>query len=150
MEKGCSSAGTKNGIEIKKEQWKVQFETKFVHPNCYVFGVTTIPDRKEEIACVAKHKAKDYMKAHQLLGHRRDKLLGTCERMHWNLSNGHPNACEDCLIAKDRRMILNRESKTDATKAGEKIMIDISSVKINDKKSTKRFWLLVLDEATDM
>ncbi len=47
-------------------------------------------------------------------------------------------------------MNLNRESKTHATKASERIMMDISLVKINEKKSTKRFWLLVVDEATDM
>ncbi len=110
MEKACSTAETKNGIEIKKGQWKVQFETKFGTPNGHVFGVTIIPDRSKEIAYIAKHELKDYMKAHQLLGHPgRGKLLGTCERMHWNLSKRDPNTCEDCLITKAQRVNLNRE-----------------------------------------
>ncbi len=94
-----------------------------------MFGATIIPDRSKEIAFVAKHKVKDYMKVHQRLGHPgRDKLLGTC-----------PNACEDCLIAKAQRMNLSRESKTYGIKVGKKIMINISLVNINNKKSTKRF-----------
>ncbi len=88
MEKGCSTAGRKNGIEIKEGLWKVHFKTKFGTPTGHVFGFTIIHDKEKEIVVVAKHKAKEYLKAHQLLGPPgRDQLLGSCKQLHWNLSN---------------------------------------------------------------
>ncbi len=58
----------------------------------------------EEIAFVTKQEVKNYMKVHQLLGHSgRDKLLGSC-----NASNAVKSACDNCFIAKTRRMNFNR------------------------------------------
>ena len=45
---------------------------------------------------------------------------------------------------------MNKESKNKLTVPGEKLMIDISSIKTKNKKKVSKFWLLVVDEATSM
>lgn len=152
MEKDCAVSGSKDGIEIKKGQWSMKFQTKFGTQQGHVFGTTIIPASGDATAFIAGARtSKKYMEVHQLLGHPgRDKLLGTCERLNWKLTGEEPSTCEDCLIGKARRMNMNKESKNRSTKPGERIMIDISSVKSKDQRKIGRFWLLVVDEATDM
>ena len=151
MEKGCSVSGSKEGIEIRKGQWSMNFDTKFGTPHGHVFGTTIVPQRETEMAFIATKPNKNYMEVHQLLGHPgREKLLGTCKRLQWNLSQADAHACEDCLVAKARRANLNKVSKNHSTKPGERIMIDISSIKDKNHSKIGRFWLLVVDKATDM
>ena len=152
IEKNCSVSGSKEGIEIRKGKWTMKFDTKFGTPHGHVFGTRINPMKGNETAFLANTKVnKNYMKVHQLLGHPgRDKLMGTCDRMNWKLTAETTSTCEDCMIGKARRMNLNKESKNRSTTPGERIMIDISSVKSKDKQKIGRFWLLVVDEATDM
>ena len=151
MERNFSVIGTKEGIEIKKGEWKLRFNTKFGTPKGHVFGACILPENENELAHVNMKTILNYEKAHQLLGHPgRNKLIGTSERLNWNLSDRHASECEDCLKGKARRTNLNKESKNYSTKAGERLMIDISSIKTNNDKKIGRFWLLVVDEATDM
>ncbi len=91
-----------------------------------------------------------YEDAHQLLGHSgRNKLVGTSERLNWNLSNPVINQCEDCLKGKANRLRLNQEAGSLSKLPGEHLMIDISSVKSKERRVGK-FWFLVVDEATSM
>ena len=46
---------------------------------------------------------------------------------------------------------MSKDSGSKSEKPGERLMIDISSVKSGHrKKQTKKFWLLVIDQATNM
>ena len=94
----------------------------------------------------------DYMKAHGILGHPgRDLLLGTAGKLGWTLSEKNDKNCKDCMKGKAKRMAINKEAKNKSTIAGERIMIDISSVKSEEEmKRVGKFWLLMVDEATDM
>ncbi len=125
------------------------FNTRIGTPKGHVFATTMIPENRIDSECAnlsIKHE-----EAHQLLGHPgRKKLLGTLERLNWNLSNPKTNQCEDCLKGKANQMRLNQESTNQSKKAGERLMIDISSVKSKEKKKVGKFWLLVVDEATNM
>ncbi len=47
-------------------------------------------------------------------------------------------------------MNVNKESQNKTTDPGERLMIDISSIKTSGKEQIGNFWLLVVDEATDM
>ena len=48
------------------------------------------------------------------------------------------------------RKKMNKLTNTQAKTAGERIMIDTSSVRINKKSGIKKYWLLIVDEATGM
>jgi hypothetical protein len=149
MEKGYSVVGSKEGITLQKDSWLMKFDRKVGTPRGHVFATTLIPATNYEIAQV--NLPIGYEKAHQLLGHPgQNKLLGTAERLGWILAAKTEKECEDCLKGKARRLNLNKEAKNKSIKAGERLMIDISSVKNSDKKQVGRYWLLIVDEATDM
>ena len=116
-----------------------------------MFGGTIVPEIGNEIGQVNIRQRLDYERAHQILGHPgRNKLIGTTERLHWHLNEKHSESCEDCLKGKAKRLNINKESKNNSTKPGERLMIDTSSIKTKNNKKVGRFWLLVVDEATDM
>ena len=151
MEKNCSVIGTKNGIVLEKGNWKANFNVRFGTPKGHVFGATIIPENNNEMGQVNLRQRLDYERAHQILGHPgRNKLIGTTERLDWHLNEKHAENCEDCLKGKARRLNVNKISKNQSKNPGERIMIDISSVKTKNNKKVGRFWLLVVDEATDM
>ena len=151
MEKNISVIGTKTGIVLEKGTWKVNFDVKFGTPKGHVFGATIVPEIENEMVQINIRQRLDYVRAHQMLGHPgRNKLLGTTERLHWHLNERHAESCEDCLKGKAKRLNVNKESKNHSKIPGERLMIDISSVKTKNNKKVGRFWLLVVDEATDM
>lgn len=151
IEKDFTVHGSKQGIEIRKGSSSMQFDEKFGTTKGHIFGTTIIP--LSATALVTGIKAdKTHEEAHQILGHPgKDLVNGTSNRLGWKLigeDKGIP--CEECMIAKARRSNLNQIAKNPSTTPGERIMIDTSSVKTKDDKQRGRFWLLVVDEATNM
>jgi hypothetical protein len=148
MDKGFSIAGSKEGITLNKDDWSLLFDKKVGTPRGHVFGTTMIPNGTE---MAQVNLTVGYKQAHEILGHPgRNKLLGTTERLKWPIGEKSVIECEACLKGKAHRLKMNKEAKNKASQAGERIMIDISSVKNKDNKKCGRFWLLIVDEATDM
>ena len=134
---------------MKRENWRLKFDTKIGTTRGYIIGTTMIPEADLTRNLLDPNLA--YEKAHALLGHPgRNYLIGTAKRMNWSLSAQVAHECEDCLLGKARRMNMNKESTNKATRPGERLMIDISSIKTKKKKRIGKYWLLVVDEATDM
>ncbi len=144
MEKNFHVDGTNKGIKIQKGDWTMLFNTRIGTPKGHVYASTMIPENENDFE--SANVIIGHEDAHQLLGHPgRNKLFGTSESLKWNLSNQVLNQCEDCLKGKANRMRLNQEAT-----AGERLMIDISSVKSKEKKKVGKYWLLVIDKATNM
>ena len=57
--------------------------------------------------------------------------------------------CEDCSHAKDKRKNMSTDSGPKSTIPGKRICFDISSVHQKIYGGSK-FWLLILDQCTDM
>ena len=149
MEKGVSVIGGKNGIDLKKENWTMKFDTKIGTTKGYIFATTMVPD--DDLIQNRVNPVMAYEKAHEILGHPgKNKLIGTAKRLNWSLSARVAHECESCLLGKAMRLRMNKESKNKAKEAGERLMIDISSIKSTTKKRIGKYWLLVVDEATDM
>lgn len=150
MEKDFKVTGSKEGMDIKKGRYTLRFSTKFGNAKNHVFGTTILPSTS--VALVTETASeKTFDKAHQLLGHPgKELLVNTAKRLGWKLTGEKDVPCEECMIAKARRTNLNKNAKNPSTTPGERIMIDISSVKNKDHEKSGRFWLLVVDEATDM
>jgi len=149
MEKGYSVVGSKDGITLQKENWSMNFDRKIGTPRGHVFATTLIPSTNYEIAHI--NIPIRYEKAHEILGHPgQNKLIGTADRLGWTLAAKVEQECEDCLKGKARRLNLNKESKNKANRPGERLMIDISTIKSTKNKRVGRYWLLIVDEATDM
>ena len=150
MEKDFTIIGSKQGIEIKKGKSSMLFHEKFGTAKGHIFGTTISP--VSALALVSNTKIqKTFEEAHQVLGHPEKKLIqGTSNRLGWKLMGEDMTACEECLIAKARRTNLPKTAKNPSKTPGERIMIDISSVRNKENIKSGRFWLLVVDEATNM
>ena len=149
MDKGFQVDGNHKGINILKENWSMRFDKRIGTPKGHVFAITMLPEGifDREMA----NLTIPYEDAHQLLGHPgKNKLIGTSERLKWTLHKQTQDDCSDCLIGKAKRMKLNKESTNQSRVPGERLMIDISSVKTKDSKRIGKYWLLLVDEATSM
>jgi len=150
MEKDFKVVGSKEGIEIKKGGSLLKFHEKFGTTKGHVFGATISPLSQTALISGTK-TTMTYTQAHQALGHPgRNLLIGTSKKLGWTLTGEDTIKCESCMISKARRANLPREAKNQSTTPGERIMIDISSVKSTGNSTSGRFWLLVVDEATSM
>jgi hypothetical protein len=61
---------------------------------------------------------------------------------------GELKVCEDCALAKVRQKNLNQDWKGGSQTPGERVYLDISSIR--DKSyGGSRFWVLIVDDYTD-
>ena len=149
MDKGFQVDGNSKGITVQKQEWKMRFDKRIGTPKGHVFAITMLPNRTEDYEMA--NVTVQYEDAHNLLGHPgRNKLIGTSERLKWTLAKQLTADCSDCLVGKAKRMKLNKESHNQSKVPGERLMIDISSVKTQNSNRIGKYWLLVVDEATSM
>jgi len=150
MDKGCLIIGSKSGISLSKnDKIILTFHDRFGDSKGHVFG-TTIESLAATALVSGTSTNKTYDQAHQVLGHPgKELMIATSKRLKWKLDGDTELPCEECLIAKAKRANVPKIAKHYATKPGERIMIDTSSVRSQDHVSG-RFWLLVVDEATNM
>ncbi len=149
MDKGFLVDGNNKGITVQKQEWTMKFDRRIGTPKGHVFAITMMPEgtNEREMANVTMQ----YEDAHKRLGHPgKNKLIGTSDRLKWTLTKQTADDCSDCLVGKAKRMKLNKQSENQSKVPGERLMIDISSVKAKSNKRVGKYWLLVVDEATSM
>ena len=76
-----------------------------------------------------------------------DTVKRTAEYYEWATKNNFEN-CEDCAMAKSRQANMNKERVERAKERGERLFVDISSTE-HESFGKARFWLLIVDDATD-
>ena len=81
--------------------------------------------------------------------------METAKKNQWIIDpEGKNDPCQSCLIAKAKREVINKESDNKSSIPGERLMIDISSIRgrHQEKKKVrgKCLWLLIVDKATSM
>ena len=78
------------------------------------------------------------------------QLRDTAKQMGITIS-GKPTYCKSCMISKARQKNLNKVPNEDklSTTPGERLYFDISSV-TQPSIGGNKFWLLIVDDATDM
>ena len=105
-----------------------------------------------QCALVLKERTQvKYDDLHSFLGHiGEEQVCATAKNLESSLV-GKPKRCEHCAINKACQKKSKKtlaEDKTFTT-AGEHSFLDISSIKASSFGGSK-FWLLVVDDATDM
>ena len=97
----------------------------------------------------AKPKAIKLKALHHRLSHAAmESVKATAKHFGWQ-TTGDLDKCVACATAKAKRKKLNRELQEKSKIPGERLFLDISSVKAQSIGGAK-FWLLVQDNATDM
>ena len=93
-------------------------------------------------------KKMHIMKVHHMLGHaNEDVVRRTARNLGYELK-GKMIPCISCSIAKAKQKSVPKRAQSPSTVRGERLFIDISSVRGKSYGGVK-FWLLVVDEATN-
>ena len=101
------------------------------------------------VPAIGKAQVVPSMKFHQLIGHQNEEVTKKTAEYYGVKLSGDMEACEPCLLAKARQKNLGKVVKEKrAVEPGGRLFFDISSVKRVSFGGSK-FWLLIVDDATD-
>ena len=119
----------------------------------FLIGVEIVPKLEMETNLANQSEPKEIKVniniAHRWLGHVSESMTrATAKLYRWKLT-GKWQACEHCTQAKIRQQNIGHGSKQPSKVKGERLYIDISSIKGRSYGGTK-FWNLIVDEATRM
>ena len=137
-------------LTLTKGNFKITFDRVMHTENGFVVGIDIIPIVDESANTVLSRGAKIHIqKLHEILGHAsEDVVRKTAGYYGWDIF-GKFEKCENCAISKAKQKGVNKESKVRSSTPGERLYFDISSVR-KPSISKSKFWLLVVDDATDM
>jgi hypothetical protein len=88
-------------------------------------------------------------KLHLLLGHACKQTLRNMAHQYGITLKGNFLVCSDCAMSKARQKNVDKVTETFSTYPGERLFIDISSTRATSFGGSK-FWLLIVDQFTDM
>jgi hypothetical protein len=87
-------------------------------------------------------------KFHEMIGQCGVYRLKKTANIHGLKLKGEFKVCEDCALAKARQRNVNKDWKGGSQTPGERVYLDISSIK-GESYGGSCFWALVLDDHTD-
>jgi hypothetical protein len=94
-------------------------------------------------------KGIDVNKFHEMIGHCGVNRLKKTAQVHGLKLKGDFKVCEDCAVAKTRQKNLNKDWKCGIQVPGERVYLDISSIR-DESYGGSRFWVLLVDDCTDI
>ena len=152
--------GLQNGFNIgnkglhlflTKGKTTILFDKMMKTNKGFILGVDMMPTtRKSCVATLSLDKGKSVSKKtlHGLLTHVGEETSHkTADYYGWKIT-GVGEICDNCATAKARQKNLQKSTNKKSEIAGERLFIDISSVK-GESYSGSKYWLLVLDDCTD-
>jgi hypothetical protein len=139
-------------ISLKKESVSVTFDRVIKAINRSISGIkmTTYDPFiaylvKDSLSAV---KEIDMNKFHEMIEHCGVDRLKKTVNIHGLKLKGVFKICEDCAVAKARQRNINKDWKGGSQVLGERVYLDISSIK-GKSYGGSCFWALVLDDHTD-
>jgi hypothetical protein len=81
----------------------------------------------------------------KLFGHCGQETLNNNVKMYGFKSSGNFETCEQCAIAKERQKNVNKNWLGSCNASGERLYIDISSIKEEEVSEEQSSWLLLLE-----
>ena len=148
--KGCQLRSEGSTLIVETGKVKLKFETKIKTHDGFVMGMKLKEMKKKEICVPAMHSGRevDVNGLHRMLGHvSMDRVKKTGEFYGWRVT-GQARECEGCMVAKAKQKNTKKTTMTKSIVPGERLFVDISGIKGTSYGSSK-FWLLVVDDATD-
>ena len=145
-----SNKGT--SICLTKGSSSITFDRVIKTLSGTISGIKMVPN--DSSVAYAAHgiqdstKTIDINKFHEMIGHCGfDRLKKTAE-IHGLKLKGELKVCEDCAMAKARQKNLNQDWKCGSQAPGERVYLDISSIR-DESYGGSRFWVLLVDNYTD-
>ena len=136
-------------IHVSKNDFRLCFDKVIKTRTGYVLGVDMIPLAPEVAAYAHASKSKfEVNKLHQVFGHCGEECLRlTAKAYNWDLT-GKLDACVDCAVGKARQKNVNKSWTGGSKIPGERLFVDISSIK-SESYGGAKFWALIVDDYTD-
>jgi len=138
-------------IVLEKNGKKIKFDHEIVTTRGHIQGIEILPREKTldvAMACWDAGEAVEAERLHKVLGHcGMDHAKKTAEKCGWKVTGKWP-VCEHCAIAKARQTPVPKQTESHSTVRGERLMVDISSVRC-ESGGGKKFWILIMDEWSD-
>lgn len=140
-------------ITLTKGKQMIEFDRLFKCPTGQLIGVKikTIDDT----GAVASTNNNDnlmlsYDVYHSRLMHANDEVLRrTGQRLGWKFNQKeNKTTCISCAMGKSKQKKIPKTTHVKATRPGERLFVDISSMK-NRSLGGSKFWALVVDDHTD-
>jgi hypothetical protein len=99
-------------------------------------------------ASIRNERSYDINHLHTLFGHRCQEILNNTIKMYGFKPSDNFDTCEQCAIAKTQQKNVNKNWLGSSNLSGERLYVDISSVKERSIGGAK-FWDLIVDDYTD-
>jgi hypothetical protein len=93
-------------------------------------------------------KSVDMNKFHEMIGHCGLDCLKKTAQVHGLKLKGDFKVCKDCAVAKARQKNLNKDWKDGSQVSGERVYLDISSIR-DESYGSSCFWALLVDDYSD-
>jgi hypothetical protein len=139
-------------ISLKKGSVFITFDRVIKTVNGSISGIkmTTYDPSVAYLAkgSLAAIKEIDVNKFHEMIGHCGVDRLKKTANIHGLKLKGEFKICEDFALAKERQRNVNKNWKGRSQLPGERVYLDISSIK-GERYGGSCFWALVLDDHTD-
>ena len=152
QKQGWKLGGDQDAIWIEKGANRIMFDVK-IETNEGVIFAAYIKRNQGEVSCASADlkKMMNVGRAHKLLGHLgEDTTRETAKSLGWMISKGQMKPCKACTVAKAKqKSVAQSSSHVKSTTPGERMFLDLSSVKEDGKKILKH-WRLMVDEATGL
>jgi hypothetical protein len=138
-------------IRLKKGSASITFDRVIKTVNGSISGInmtTYDPSVAYLVKCsLTAMKEIDVNKFHEMIGHCDvDRLKKTANIQGLKLK-GEFKICEDCAVAKARQRNFNKDWKGGSQVSGERVYLDVSSIK-GEIHGGSCFWALVVDDHT--
>jgi transposase InsO family protein len=134
---------------LEKGDFKIIFDKVFATKAGYILGIEMIQKSNEMAqANLTAGREINVNELHEMLGHPYEAAVRKTAETLGLKTTGTFVKCENCALSKARRKNLNKEKVERAGKMGERLFMDISSIK-TESFGSKKFWLLLVDDATD-
>jgi hypothetical protein len=139
-------------IRLKKGSVSVTFDRVINTVNGSISGVK-MTTYDPSVAYLAKCsltaiKEIDVNKFHEMIGHCFVDHLKKTANINGLKLKEEFKVCEDCAVAKSRQRNINKDWKGGSQVPGERVYLDISSIK-GESYGGSCFWDLVVDDNTD-
>lgn len=137
-------------ISLSKNHSKLTFNEIFRTDNGQVIGINLKRILSHDMSNVLLEHGRvvQYDVLHKTLGHINDKSLRLTAKYYGIKLNGTPNPCYECSISKAKQKNTSKWTDVKSKTPGERLFIDISSSKALSFSGSK-FWLLIVDDASD-
>jgi transposase InsO family protein len=151
LEGGFNIGNKGKTIFIFKDQMKIEFDRTITTGKGSVMAVDMMPrvEHANPAASIDQGSRMEINKFHKLVGHPSEETLRNTAKFYGLQLVGKVQVCEDCKVANARQKDVAKETHNQSDKPGERLFIDISSIK-TESYGGRKFWLLIVDDCTDV